>query len=255
MSTAAEKPEEPVKMAEKVRAEEAERIRAVYARRRRDIPAGRYALTEPFTLCSTHERESAMVALFRNAGLSSLEGLRILDVGCGRGEILRRFLSFGAAPNLLFGIDLAPEYVEAARHLAPHLEITCGSADRMRFPDAYFDMVAQFTLLTSVLDSEMKRAIADEMARVLKPGGKLLWYDFSFNNPRNPDVRGIGKAEIRRLFPGFSMQARRVTLAPPLGRKVAPFSRLLYYALSEVKPLCTHYICLLEKKGGKAEHP
>lgn len=245
----AHQPEEPINLAAQPRNHEVERIRAVYAHRRRTIPAGRYALTEPFTLCSTHERESAMVALFRRAGLRSLEGLRILDVGCGRGELLRRFLSFGASPNSLFGIDLLPEHVEAARHLAPHLEVTCGSAEKLPFPDACFDLVTQFTLLTSVLDDEIKRAIADEMARVLKPRGKLLWYDFSFDNPRNPDVRGVGKAEIRRLFPGFIMQARRITLAPPLGRRVAPVSSVLYYMLSKVKPLCTHYICLLEKAG------
>jgi ubiquinone/menaquinone biosynthesis C-methylase UbiE len=249
MSTAAKKSEQPAYIPDREMVEEAERIRGVYARRRRDIPSGRYALAEPFTLYSTHEREAAMVALFRKAGLSSLEGLRILDVGCGRGELLRRFMSFGAAPDLLSGVDLVDEYVEAARKLAPHLQISCGSADRLPFTDRCFDMVSQFTLLTSVLDPEMKQAIANEMARVMKPGGWLLWYDFSYNNPRNPDVHGIGKAEIRRLFPSFSMSARRVTLAPPLGRMVAPLSPLLYHVLVRLKFLCTHYICLLRKPG------
>jgi ubiquinone/menaquinone biosynthesis C-methylase UbiE len=229
--------------------QEAMRIRAVYARRRRIIPSGRYALTEPFTLCSTHEREAAMVVLFRKADLHSLEGLRILDVGCGRGELLRRFMSFGAAPSLLFGIDLIDEYVEDARILAPHLQIASGSADRLPFPDRSFDMVTQFTLLTSVLDGNVKQAIAGEMARVLKPGGRVLWYDFSYNNPRNPDVQGIGKSEIRRLFPGFAMSSRRVTLAPPMGRIIAPLSPLLYSALARMKFLCTHYICLLRKQA------
>lgn len=249
MSTAAKESEQPAQLPGRERAEEAERIRAVYARRRRDIPSGRYALAEPFTLYSTHERETAMVALFLKAGFRSLEGLRILDVGCGRGELLRRFMSFGTAPNLLFGIDLVGEHVEAARKLAPHLQISCGSADSLPFTDGYFDMVSQSTLLTSVLDPKVKQAIANEMARVTKPGGWLLWYDFSYNNPRNPDVHGIGKAEIRRLFPGFAMSARRITLAPPLGRMVAPLSLLLYHVLVRLKFLCTHYICLLRKPG------
>jgi ubiquinone/menaquinone biosynthesis C-methylase UbiE len=250
MSTTVEDPEQTPKQAEGHNHAETERIRAVYARRRQNIPPDRYALLNPFVLCSTHEREDAMAALFRRAHLHSLEGLRVLDVGCGRGELLRRFLSFGGSPSLLFGIDLLPEHVDAARKLAPHFEITCGSADWLPFPDAHFDLVTQFTLLTSVLDNGIRQAIADEMARVLKPGGKLLWYDFSFNNPRNPDVRGIGKAEVRRLFPGFSMDGRRITLAPPLGRTIAPRSRLLYYLLANIKPLCTHYICLMEKKCG-----
>lgn len=248
MSTKTKESEQQAQLPGREMAEEA-RIRAVYARRRRDIPSGRYALTEPFTLYSTHEREAAMVTLFRKAGLRSLEGLSILDVGCGRGELLRRFISFGAAPNLLFGIDLVGEYVEAARNMAPHLQISCGSADRLPFTDGCFDMVSQSTLLTSVLDPKVKQSIANEMVRVMKPGGWLLWYDFSYNNPRNPDVHGIGKAEVRRLFPGFTMSALRVTLAPPVGRIVAPLSPLLYHMLVRLKFLCTHYICLLQKPG------
>ena len=43
---------------------EDERVRAAYARRRQTIPAGRYARTNPFTLCAAHEREEEMAAMF-----------------------------------------------------------------------------------------------------------------------------------------------------------------------------------------------
>jgi hypothetical protein len=106
-------------------------------------------------------------------------------------------------------------------------------------------------LFTSILNDEVKRMIAAEMARVLAPRGHILWYDFSFNNPRNPDVRGIGKRELRALFPGLEMKIRRVTLAPPVGRMVAPFSIVLYYLLSRMRPLCTHHLGLLQKPSTK----
>ena len=226
---------------------EDDRVREAYARRRQSIPASRYARTDPFTLCAAHEREEEMAALFRAEGLTTLAGLRILDVGCGRGDSLRQLLEYGADPELLTGIDLLDESVKKARRLSPHLRVICGSASRLPFPDASFDLVLQFTLFTSILSDEAKRAIAAEMARVLAPGGRILWYDFSFNNPRNPDVRGIGKREIRALFPGLEIKTKRVTLAPPLGRVVAPFSIVLYYLLSRVRPLCTHFLCLLRK--------
>lgn len=228
---------------------EDERVRAAYARRRQTIPAGRYARTNPFTLCAAHEREEEMAAMFRAEGLTTLAGLRILDVGCGRGDALRQMLEYGADPELLTGIDLLDENVKQARHRSPHLQIICGSASRLPFPDSSFDLVLQFTLFTSILNHEVKQAIAAEMLRVLAPGGRILWYDFSFNNPKNPDVRGIGKREIRALFPGLEMKTKRVTLAPPLGRIVAPFSIVLYYLLSRVRPLCTHLLCLLRKAG------
>jgi ubiquinone/menaquinone biosynthesis C-methylase UbiE len=198
-------------------------------------------------LCAAHEREEEMAALFRGEGLTTLAGLRILDVGCGRGDALRQLLEYGAEPELLTGIDLLDENVKQARRRSPHLQVICGSASRLPFPDSSFDLVLQFTLFTSILNDEVKCAIAAEMTRVLAPDGRILWYDFSFNNPRNPDVRGIGKREIRALFPGLEMKTRRITLAPPLGRIVAPLSIVLYYLLSRVRPLCTHLLCLLRK--------
>ena len=100
---------------------EDERVRGVYARRRRSIPAGRYARTDPFTLCSSHEREEEMASLLRGEGLTSLAGLKILDVGCGRGDTMRQLLEYGADPELLTGIDLLEDRVNLARRLAPHL--------------------------------------------------------------------------------------------------------------------------------------
>jgi hypothetical protein len=50
------------------------------------------------------------------------------------------------------------------------------------------------------------------------PRRRVLWYDFTYNNPRNPDVRGVPLARVRQLFPQSRVTARRVTLAPPLAR-------------------------------------
>jgi len=67
----------------------------------------------------------------------------------------------------------------------------CGDASRLPFKDGSFDIVMQFTVFTSILDREVKKAVATEMLRVLKADGIILWYDYHMNNPKNPDVKGI----------------------------------------------------------------
>jgi len=193
-----------------------------------------------------------MAALLDSAGLKSLAGLRILDVGCGKGVTLRQYLEYEADPNRLCGIDLLPAFAQQARSGSQNLQVVCGSASDLPFPDCSFDFVSQFMLFTSVLSPEVRYRIAHEIERVLVPGGRLLWYDFAFNSPSNPDVRGIPLAEVHRLFPGFAMMSRKITLAPPLGRAIGRFGPTIYYLTSKIRVLCTHYLCLLEKAA--AEH-
>lgn len=226
---------------------EIDRIRRTYEHRIQSNLAQRYSRTNPGHLYALHEREATMASLLRSTGLRSLAGLRILDVGCGAGATLRQYLEYEADPERLWGIDLFPEFAERARAL--DLQVVCGSASKLPFHDGSFDFVSQFTLFTSVLDDGMKRQIASEIDRVLVPGGRLLWYDFAFNNPSNPDVRGICLAEVRRLFPGYSMTSRRITLAPPLGRAIGRLGPAIYFLTSKMRFLCTHYLCLLEKRG------
>ena len=226
---------------------ELSRLREVYDRRALAIPAERYSRMNPGHLLGLHEREGAMAAMLRSDGLRSLAGLRILDVGCGRGATLRQYLEYQADPSRLWGIDLFPVFVEEARSTSPGLQVLCGTATDLPFHDCSFDFVSQFMLFTSVLDADVRQRTAREIHRVLVPGGRLLWYDFAFNNPKNPDVRGIRLTEIHQLFPGFSMTHRRITLAPPLGRAVGRFGPIVYYLASKLRPLCTHYLCLLKK--------
>ncbi len=234
--------------AEPRRAEgELERIRAAYNRRDRTIGPGRYARIDRVNLYREQERELALADLLQSAGITSLKGMRILDLGCGRGSTLRSLLEYEAEPSLLFGLDLLENRIAPAYGLSPNLQFLRGNAAELPFRDSSFHLVLQFTLLTSVLDGGFKRDIAREIGRVLGSGGKLLWYDFAFNNPKNPDVRGIGRAEIKSLFPGWGIKLQRITLAPPLARLIGRLSPAVYYALSGVTFLCTHYIGLLEK--------
>src|SRR5437660_723540 len=87
----------------------------------------------------------------------------------------------------------------ATNHL-PRAGFVVGTADRLPFPDRSFDVVAQLTMFTSILDRAVRRAAAAEMQRVLAPAGAILWYDFRYPSPFNRDVRPVRLREIRTLF-------------------------------------------------------
>ena len=177
----------------------------------------------------------ACISMLRRASLFPLDGRRIADVGCGDGTWLLEFVQWGADPTALCGIDLSAGRIERARHRLPHADIRVGEASQLPWPDESFDVVSQFTVFTSILDPELKRAVASEMLRVLKPGGVILWFDFRVNNPSNAQVRGVSAREIRLLFEGCEVQLAPVLLAPPLGRAdrgmvVAPGGTLALFA-------------------------
>jgi ubiquinone/menaquinone biosynthesis C-methylase UbiE len=222
---------------------EAERIRAIFTDRKEPGDG----LLDLSRLYAHQERQEVLLAFFRQIGLSSLRGLRILDVGCGSGGGLRRLNDFGADPWNCFGIDLLRPALAAGRQVNPNISFVEGRADQLPFASDEFDLVFQFTVFTSVLDGNIRRAIASEIRRVLRPQGYFVWYDFAYSNPKNPHVQGIGRKEIASLLNGFRLQFRKVTLAPPIGRRVARISPILYRMLGTVSLLRTHYFCFAQK--------
>src|SRR2546422_7814367 len=67
-----------------------------------------YYLFKPGNLFILHQRERAVTRCLRHAGIcgSSVENLRILEVGCGWGGLLPLLNYYGASPQLMQGIDL-----------------------------------------------------------------------------------------------------------------------------------------------------
>jgi SAM-dependent methyltransferase len=193
------------------------------------------------------EQERAVMRLVQRAGLGDLSEMKVLDVGCGGGGQLLRWIGWGVPPAHCAGIDLLADRVESARQRLPAgVEIRQGDATHLPFADGSFDIVTQFTVFSSILDSRMKRAVAAEMLRVLRPAGLIVWYDF-WLNPTNPQTRGIRPPEIRALFPGCRFDFQRITLAPPLARRLAPVSWLLCEVLSRLKLFNSHYLVGIRK--------
>jgi SAM-dependent methyltransferase len=229
--------------------DELARIRAEYARRARDPRlSGLYSLYRPDMQFFAQTRERATLGLLRDAGYEPLSDLEVLEMGCGVGGVMLDLLRWGADAAQLHGCDLLPGRVQQARKRLPaSTSLATADGGALPYRSARFDLVLQFGVLTSILDPDLRQRMADELWRVLRPGGAVLWYDFRVQG-RNPAVRAIHPREVRGLFPRGVLTARRVTLAPPISRRLASVSWLLCELLARIPWLRTHDLILIVKQ-------
>jgi ubiquinone/menaquinone biosynthesis C-methylase UbiE len=224
---------------------ETARIAAEYERREREIPADFYSWSNPANLLIHQQAVRSCVELLKRVAMFPLNGRRVADIGCGSGTWLLEFLQWGA--DDVSGIDLMPARIERARARLPHADIRQGSAAQLPWPDQSFDLVTQFMLFMNVFDPQLKREIANEMLRVLKRRGVILWFDLRIDNPRNSNARGIRAREIRGLFPGCDVQLKSAILAPPVARLIARWAWPLGETLHALPFLRTHYVGVIRK--------
>lgn len=227
--------------------DELDEISARYERRKH-IATDRYARLNPAVNAAVQERQTALVRLFAQQGIRDLSACKVLEVGCGSGSNLLELLQFGVAPENLVGNELLPDRLDAARTRLPQaVALYPGDASQLPLLDASFDIVYQSTVFSSILDDGLQQALALKMWRLVRPGGGVLWYDFTFDNPRNPDVRGVKVDRIRELFPQGELAVRRVTLAPPIARRAVPVQPVLYGLFNALPFLRTHVLGWIKK--------
>ena len=137
-----------------------------------DIYSREYFLTE----CDGHEEyqqgrlSSRLQAALSFAG--ELAGRRVLDVGCGRGEVVLHCLRQGAEAC---GVDYSADALQLARQAAGNQSGHWQRADARYLPfrDGTFDLVLMLDIVEHLHPAELSLALAD-VRRVLKPGGALL---------------------------------------------------------------------------------
>ena len=228
--------------------DEPEAVRERYARRGNPE---RYSLLDAAALLAMQERQRMIADLLARIYHRKVCRLRLLEVGCGTGGNLLELIRLGFTPDRLQGIELLTPRAERARQVLPaSVRIVSGDATGPAggsVAPMSQDIVYQSTVFSSLLDDEFQQRMADRMWQWVRPGGGVLWYDFTVNNPSNADVRAVPLTRIRRLFPEGEMRARRVTLAPPLARAVSRIHPALYTMFNTCRWLRTHVLVWIEK--------
>lgn len=225
-----------------------DRLRIEYADR--EVRLADSDIYSPFNIGHqfiSQQRQRAALDMLRNQGIRTLKGLTIFELGCGKGGILQEYMSYGADPRQLHGADLLLDRVSEAHHRLPGLSLSCADGQYLPYPTASFDLVLQYTVFSSILDTDVKTNLARELVRIVRPGGLILWYDF-WLNPTNKQTKGIAPAEIRQLFGECDYRFKRITLAPPIARRLALVSWILCEYLEKLKLFNTHYLAVIHSR-------
>lgn len=206
-----------------------------------------YSLFNPGELHMRQSRERITLLLLKNIGHEHIEELKILEVGCGRGHQIGEYLRWGCNPEQLSGVDIIPEFLTEACKRYPTVKFQNASVLDLPYEDNSFDAVSQSTVMSSLLDPKDRKKMAQEMNRVLRPGGIILWYDFRYHSPKNKNVKGINYAQIKDLFNNYTIHIKTTTLLPPLVRRIAPISNTLASFFEIFVPLRSHIRGVFQK--------
>jgi ubiquinone/menaquinone biosynthesis C-methylase UbiE len=177
---------------------------------------------------------------------------KILDVGCGAGSSLARFLQLGFRAENLYGIDIIPERIREAKERYPNIQFICGNAADMPYRSDMFDLVLESTMFVQITDERLAKAMANEMLRVAKARGHLLLIDWRYSKPGRSAYVGLSRKRMRTLF-SVGSRSRIIyqtggALVPPVGRAVSKYVRFLYFPLKMFCPFLVGQESRLLKK-------
>ena len=153
-----------------------------------------YSLGDPALLAAA---TAELVAVVR--GWAPVEGRAVLDFGCGIG---RAAIALAPHAGRVVGIDISGGMIAQARERAAGLanasfEVNDGSA--LPLPDAAFDLVLAVDSFPYLVRAGVVEARLAEMVRVLRPGGDLLVFNWSYRGDDAADAREAATA------PGFAV--------------------------------------------------
>jgi ubiquinone/menaquinone biosynthesis C-methylase UbiE len=163
--------------------------------------------------------------LRRVTGRDSIDGQRVIDLGCGFGALAVFFAGRGA---VVTGIDPIADRLEVGRAVASEhelpVEFSQGQMEKLDFADESFDLAIQNNSLCYIVDRDARRSALTETLRVLKPGGFVVIRNPNRWHPRDqftglPLIPLLPPDTATRLAERLGRPRSLVRLASPLEAK------------------------------------
>lgn len=197
-----------------------------------------------YKLFLTFERETIYFRILNQKFGELLNKIKFLEIGAGNGYNLFFFARLGIPWQNMWANELLEYRLRTLEELFPKVKTLPGDALKIN-ANIKFDLILISTVLTSILDDQYKSALAEKAFSMLNNNGIIILYDFVCNNPKNRDVKGISRKEIKKLFPKASLiKFKKVTLAPPIGKRIGKAYNLLNVLLPFLR---SHVIAVIFK--------
>ena len=191
-------------------------------------------------------------------------GAKVLDLATGTGDLAIRIAQDAPTAHIV-GLDPSREMLRvferkiAAAGLGQRVSLEFGEAEKLPFPDASFDAI---TMAFGIRNAHDRPAALREMARVVKPGGRIAILELS--EPRSGPLGAFARFHVHVLVPtlgGLLSGAREYAY---LQQSIAAFpSPEIFAALMrsngqrvlDVKPMTFGVVCLYVATVGGQESP
>ena len=154
---------------------ERRRIQVEYQRREREVNSDLYADWQPASQFMIEGRNRTAARMLRRPRAFPDDASSCLEVGFGSHGWLSELKSWGVPETGLHGIELDANRAAKAQAQFPEADLRVGDAVELPWPSESFSLVIASTLFTSILDRKVRALIANEIERVLAPGGALVW--------------------------------------------------------------------------------